>query len=211
MLVATPRLIVAAVVICVLWAAVGWPWWAPAIVFSAALIAGELWARRRRGRRDAEGRHEAKPRKVGALKGQIVIGPRFDGVPDGFEEHLERTDSQFDLEQFPGPELGDPWEARWSEQPVGAGPNPYGADRWQERAAWDRGYRYAAAEGERQLAAARGALHVERRRRGAAEQVNFGKSARIQELERLLGRRPGMTAEEFEQHLERLKGEPGQA
>ena len=30
----------------------------------------------------------AQPRKAGALKGQIVIGPGFDAIPDGLEEYL---------------------------------------------------------------------------------------------------------------------------
>jgi prevent-host-death family protein len=29
-----------------------------------------------------------QPRKAGALKGQIVIGPDFDAVPDGFEDYV---------------------------------------------------------------------------------------------------------------------------
>ena len=84
MLVATPRLIVAALVICVLWAAVGWPWLMPATVFAAALIVAELWAHG--GRRGHEDLERTKPRKAGALKGQIVIGPEFDEIPDGFEQ-----------------------------------------------------------------------------------------------------------------------------
>lgn len=84
MLVATPRLLVAALVICVLWAAVGWPWWMPATVLAAALIVAELWARR--GRRGHEDLERARPRKAGAVKGQIVIGPEFDEIPDGFEQ-----------------------------------------------------------------------------------------------------------------------------
>jgi prevent-host-death family protein len=30
---------------------------------------------------------QSQPRKAGALRGQIVIGPDFDAIPEGFEEY----------------------------------------------------------------------------------------------------------------------------